>query len=859
MKTYPPKYVVKFLRSFCREDYVEEIEGDLTEIYQRQHAQFPTRAKINFAWSVLKYFRPGFVKSFASENKSTTIMIQHNVLVSYRNFLRYKSSFFINLVGLSTGLAAVLLIYMWVYDELSIDKFHKKDDRLFEVLRNIPVPGGIETTESNSLLLPDALVTEMPGIEYVVPARLAHGGILSFDKNHMEGNGWFVGKDFFEVFSFELLSGEARTVLTEKYAIVISDEVAVNLFGSIENSLGKSIIWDLGSFGGTHVVSGVFRKPGGNSSAQFDFLVTHELFLEKNKMDVNWDSNPILTYLTLKPGTDLESFSKNLNSFYRAKRTEQNDTTSMFVQRYSERYLHNNFENGKEAGGRINYVYLFSLIAAFILIIACINFMNLSTARASRRLKEVGVKKSIGATRASLAWQYISESVIITLLSLIIASLLVYILLPQFNLISGKHLAIRPNWELITGALAIALLTGIISGSYPALYLSSFRPAEVLKGKIGSSFGELWIRKGLVVFQFTISILMVVAVSVVYMQMDLIQSRNLGYTKDNVITFERQGKLNSDLETFLSEARNIPGVQYASCISESITNISSTSWGHVWEGQQPGGDLIEFSGANVGYDLTEALGIQVKEGRTFSRNFSNEESSVVLNESAIAAMGLKDPIGKWIDLFGARRTIIGVVKDFHFRSMYSKIKPLFLLHNPRYTDKVVIKIAGTTAIEKLSALYQRFDPGIPFEITFLDDEYQNLYVSEQRVSLLSKCFASIALVISCLGLFGLASFTAERRTKEIGIRKILGCSEFMIVRMLTSDLTMMVLLAVVIAFPISYLLANQWLSGFAYRIDVEWWHFIGAGTLVMFVAWITVGMQTIKAAGIKAIDCLRNE
>lgn len=859
MKTHPPKCVLKFFRWFCREDYVEEIEGDLTEIFRRQYEQSSTRAKWNFAWSVLKYFRPGFIKSFGSENKNPTIMLRHNLLISYRNFLRYKSSFFINLVGLSTGLAAVLLIYMWVYDELSIDKFHTNDNRLFQVLRNLPVPGGIETTESNSVLLPQALEIEMPGIENVVPVRSAPGGILSFDRNHVEGNGWFAGKDFFDVFSFELLSGEPRTVLSEKYAMVISDEVAVNLFGSVENSLGKSITWDLGSFGGTHVVSGVFRKPGENSSAQFDFLVTHELFLEKNKMDVDWDSNPIFTYLTLKPGTNVEVFKTNLNSFYRSKRKEQNDTTSMFLQRYSERYLYDHFENGKQAGGRINYVFLFSLIASFILIIACINFMNLSTARASRRLKEVGVKKSIGVTRATLAWQYITESVMLTLISLIIAFLLVYSLLPQFNLISGKNLLIRPDWQLIIGALAIVLFTGVISGSYPALYLSSFRPAEVLKGKMNTSLGELWVRKGLVVFQFSVSILMVVAVGIVYMQMNLIQSRKLGYTKENVITFERQGKLNSDLESFLSETRNITGVQYASCISESITNINSTSWGHVWEGQQPGGDLVEFTGVNVGYDLIEALGIQVKEGRAFSKDFASEESSVMLNESAISAMGLKDPVGKWIDLFGVRRTIVGVVKDFHFRSMYTKIEPLFILYNPRYTDKIVIKIAEPNAIEKLTGLYQRFDPGIPFEIKFLDDEYQSLYISEQRVARLSKCFASIALVISCLGLFGLAAFTAERRTKEIGIRKILGCSEFMIVRMLSGDLSMMVLLAVVITLPLSYLLANQWLSGFAYRIDLEWWHFFGAGMFVMFVAWMTVGVQTVKAARINAVECLRSE
>jgi ABC-type antimicrobial peptide transport system permease subunit len=859
MRTPPPKYAVRFLRWFCREDYVEEIEGDLTEIFRRQNEDARYRAQLIIAWSLLKYFRPGFIKSFGSEPTNPLLMLRHNLLISYRNSLRYKGSFFINLVGLSTGLAAVLLIALWVHDELSIDKFHAKDSRLYEVLRNIPVPGGIETTESNSILLPTALETEMPGIEYVVPVRHAPGGILSFEENHIEANAWFAGKDFFDVFSFELISGDRHTVLNEKYAMVISDEAAVNLFGSVENSIGKSITWDLGRFGGTHVVSGVFRKPGQNSSAQFDCLVTHELFLEKNRMDVSWDSNPIFTYVTLKPGAEVKAFGANLNAFYRSKRKELNDSSSMFLQRYSERYLYDHFENGQQAGGRISYVVLFSLIAAFILIIACINFMNLSTARASRRLKEVGVKKSIGARRTTLIWQYTTESITITLLSFVLALLLAWCLLPQFNLISGKHLSMQPDWRLLVGGLTIALVTGLVSGSYPAIYLSSFRPAEVLKGKMNTSWGELWVRRGLVVFQFSVSILMVVAVGIVYLQMNLVQSRNLGYTKDNVITIERQGKLISDMESFLSETRNISGVLYASCISESITNVNSTSWGHVWEDQQPGGDQIEFSGLNVGYDLIETLSLKMKEGRSFSRDFANEESSVMLNEAAVHAMGLKDPVGKWMDLFGTKKTIVGVVKDFHFRSMYTKIRPIFMLFNPKYTDKIVVKVAAADAVEKLTSVYHRFDPGVPFEVKFLDDEYQALYVSEQRVALLSKGFASIALIISCLGLFGLASFTAERRTKEIGIRKILGCNEFTIVRMLSGDLTMMVVLSIVITLPFSYWLANQWLSGFAYRIELEWWHYFGAGMLVMFTAWMTVGVQLIKAARTNAVECLRSE
>ena len=579
-------------------------------------------------------------------------------------------------------------------------------------------------------------------------------------------------------------------------------------------------------------------------------------------MNVNWFSNPINTYLTLKAGVNSDEFNDKLNNFYQAKRPDEKEKCIMFLQRYSDRYLYGHYDNGRQAGGRIDYVVLFSIIALFILAIACINFMNLSTARASRRLKEVGVKKAIGVLRRTIAWQYLGESVLMAMISLVVAVILVYVLLPQFSLISGKHLVFQPDWQVVTGILAIVLFTGLASGSYPALYLSAFRPAEVLKGKLNTSISELWLRKGLVIFQFSISILLIIAVGVVYMQMDLIQSKNLGYTKDNVITFERKGKLNSNLESFLSETRNLPGVTSASCVSESITNINSTSWGHTWEGQLPGGDQVEFSGVNVGYDFIETVGIQIKEGRSFSPNFGDEASTVILNEAVIEAMHLANPIGKWIDLFGTKREIVGIVKNFHYRSMYETIKPIFVICNPNYTDKVVLKIRSDfeqNTIAELTALYNRFDPGIPFEVKFLDDEYQALYMSEQRVGELSRYFASIAIVISCLGLFGLAAFTAERRTKEIGIRKIFGCSEIRIIRMLSGDFTKMVLISIMITIPVSYLMASRWLSHFAYRITLEWWYFFGAGFIVLLIAWITVGLQTVRAARINTAECLRNE
>src|SRR5690606_4275717 len=350
---------------------------------------------------------------------------------------------------------------------------------------------------------------------------------------------WFVGKDFFKAFSYRMIAGNKLQVLQDKHAAVISDELALKLFGTMKNCVGKPIEW----FGDTYIISGIYEKNHIRSSSPFDFVVPHEMFLEKNRMDVTWDSNPIMVYVTLEPGADAELFSAKLDAFYKSKRTNALDNSRMFLQRYSDRYLYNHFENGKQAGGRIDYVILFSVIALFILVIACINFMNLSTARASRRLKEVGIKKTIGVLRRALVLQHLGESCIMAFLSLFVAITLAFLLLPQFNLITGKQLILLPEWRLISGVLVIVLITGLVSGSYPAFYLSRFKPVEVLKGKLSATWGESWIRKGLVVFQFSVSLLLIVVVAIIYLQLDFVQSRNLGYKRKNVVSFERQGSL----------------------------------------------------------------------------------------------------------------------------------------------------------------------------------------------------------------------------------------------------------------------------------------------------------------------------
>jgi ABC-type antimicrobial peptide transport system permease subunit len=741
-----------------------------------------------------------------------------------------------------------------------MDKFHEKDSQLFQAMLHHHNAGSIETAQATPALLAEALVEEMPQVEYAIATTLGTDipplTISTGDKN-MKASADFVGQDFFKIFSYELISGDKDKVLADKTSIVISDELALKLFNSLESSIGKTIIFLQDR---PFTVSGIFKKIPSNSSEQFDFLLSFEVFKELiGPQHKDWGNTGPRTFVLLKREADVKDFNAKISGFIKAKNNTSN--ADLFLRAYSAKYLYNNYENGVQIGGRIEYVRLFSIIAIFILLIACINFMNLSTAKASRRLKEVGIKKAIGASRNALIVQYLGESLLMAVISLIMAIGLVALLLPEFNQITGKTLALGLNSNLILPVIGVTLFTGLVAGSYPALYLSGFNPVTVLKGKLNSSVGEIWVRKGLVVLQFTLSVIFIVAVLVVYKQIEYIQSTNLGYNKDNLIIFEKEGKVKENTETFLSEIKNIPGIIQASSTSHRFIGHQSKTSGLEWEGKNPEA-IIPFEIAWVDYDLIETFNIDLTTGRAFSREFLTDSSKIIFNEAAIAVMGLKDPVGKTIKLWGKDMQIIGVTKNFHFQSLHTKVEPLFFTLAPQKTDYVLAKIeAGRDkeAISKISRFYGQYNPGFDFNYRFLDTDYQALYVAEQRVSVLSRYFAGLAILISCLGLFGLAAFTAERRRKEIGIRKVLGSSELDIIYLLSGDFTKMVLLSVAIALPISYLLTREWLNNFAFSIDLEWWYFVMAGLLALVIAWLTVGVQAIKASQVNPIVSLRDE
>ncbi|HEX5172356.1 MAG TPA: ABC transporter permease [Cyclobacteriaceae bacterium] len=860
MKIHPPKRALRFLRWFCRVDYLDEIEGDLIELFEKQCETYPSKAGRIFTWNVLKHFRPEYIKSFKSNyHPNTTAMFRHNLLIAYRNFARYKNSFFINLIGLSSGLACVLLIYLWVNDELRMDKFHQHGKQLYQILENVEQDGRIITRRSTCGPMAEGLAEEMPEVQYAVTATFDfwNNDLLTVGDNNIKATGKYVSVDFLKLFSYELAEGNPDQVLKDKKSILLTEDLALRLFGTTENLIGKTVEWQHDR---QYHVTGILKNIPSNSSVKFEYLLTFEEFREQNKDWVtSWFNTAPQTFVLLREGTNVDEFSKKAADMLKRKTEGKANHRTPFATRYNDLYLYGNFENGKQSGGRIEYVKLFSIIAAFILLIGCINFMNLSTARASRRIKEVGMKKAVGARRSTLVVQYLSESLLIALMSLALALLFVFLFLPHFNTIVEKQLALHWNKEVAIALGCIIVLTGLLAGSYPALYLSKFSPAVVLKGKVNNFLGETWARKGLVVFQFTLSIVLIVSVWIVYQQIRFTQTKNLGYDKSNILMFGADGKIGDKKDALITEIQKIPGVSAATSGGHNMMGHNGGTYGIEWPGKDSE-DRTEFERMPSNYGLIELLDIKMKEGRTFSRDYS-DTTSIIFNEAAIKFMGLTDPLGKTVKLWGKDMQIIGVTKDFNFESLHEPVKPAFFWMAP-YSWNIMVKIqAGKEqdAIAKVEHLYQEFNPGFPFSYHFLDQDYDKLYSAEHRVSILSKYFAGLAILISCLGLFGLAAFTAERRIKEIGIRKVLGSSNFAIVQLLSAEYTKMVLAAICLALPLSYFAASRWLDSFVFRIELKWWFFAGAGVSALLIAWFTVGLLTVKAARINPADCLRSE
>jgi len=776
-------------------------------------------------------------------------MFKTNLKIAWRNLVKEKQFTFINVLGLSAGLACALLILLWVNDELSYDKFFANDDRIYKLLEN--------NAESSSGLLSDAVKQQVRGVEYaaaVAPPQWFSQYTLSAGDKNIKASVQYAGKDYFNIFSFKLIEGDKNKVLENNTSIVISDELAKKLFGTAENIIGKPLHFDQDT---TFYISGVFEKVTKQSSQEFDFVLSFEYFKALNEWVTRWGDLGPHNYVLLNKGIDVNSLNKRIANIVSVNTGDTSRVVS--ATRFSDVYLYNKYGINSVGDGRIEYVRLFSVLAIFILVIACINFMNLSTAKASGRLKEIGIKKVVGADRRQLIFQFLSESLLLTLFATVIAVGIALLLLPAFNEITGKQINLHFDTAILIYFIPIILCTGLLAGSYPALYLSKFNPIAVLKGKFNTSVAEVLSRKGLVVFQFTLSTILIVAVMVIYKQIQFIQSTDAGYNKNNVIRFPAEGNIKDKRQSFIAALKDIPGVVNASSTFHKMVGRGYNHAGMDWQGRDPN-SVVFFEAFEADYNFIETMGMKMREGRSFSRNFGGDSSKIVLNESAVKVMGLKDPVGKTISRFGKTIEIIGVVNDFHFESLHEPIKPAYIFLWPG--GNIVVSVQGSNQRQTIAAikgLYEKYNPGFPFTFIFLDEVYQKQYDSELRVSVLSKYFAGLAILISCLGLFGLAAFTAQKRRREIGVRKVIGASVLNITTMLSKDFLRLTFISLAIALPVSWWIMSNWLQSFAYRISLSPYVLVIAGISVILITLFTISFQSIKAAVANPVKSLRTE
>jgi putative ABC transport system permease protein len=793
-------------------------------------------------------------------------MFRNYLVTAWRNIAHNKTFSVINIFGLALGMACSLLILLWVRDERSINASLVKNNNTYGVYERVYAEGKVEAAHWTPGLLATELKRKITGIKYASGFWPAQEIRFSVGQKNLIEKGCFVDSDYFKLFNYPMLAGTPETALKQPQDIVLSRKMAVAFFGSPEAAIGSVIRYNgLANFR----VSAVFEDLQANTSATFDYVINWQYLLQYAGWLTNWINRSPATFIQLEPSANparVEAAIKDFIQPYLGTGYGSGFRTELGLQRFDEMYLYSSFKNGVPDGGRIEYVHLFSIIAVIILLIACINFMNLATARSAKRAKEVGIRKTIGALRQGLMLQFIGEAMMLTLAAFVAAMVMVVLLLPAFNQVTGKLIAVPLGsvrfWSV---AMALLLATGLVAGSYPALYLSSLMPLKVLRGSLKFSAGALIFRKGLVVAQFVLSIVFIVATIVVTKQLRYVQEKNLGFDKENLVYVPMERALAEQYPLLKQQLASAPGISSVTYSNQIPTEIGSHVYDLSWEGKNPATKVVAMHNG-VGYDYLQTLHLTLLMGRDFSRDFPTDSVGYIINEAAWKMIGYKDPIGRSLIYFGHRGKIIGVVKDFHFQSLHDPIQPLVLeFMGERITwdgAYAVVKTGpGKTgqAIAAVEKVCKTLDPDFPFSYIFADEEYQRLYNAECTVSKLSDSFAILAIFISCLGLLGLAMFTAEQRRKEIGLRKVIGASAGNIVAMLSTGIIRMVALSAIIATPIAWLVMERWLQNFAYRTSLDWWIFVLAALAAIVIALATISYQAVKAARKNPATILRSE
>jgi putative ABC transport system permease protein len=810
-------------------------------------------------------------------------MFKNYLKVAFRSLWKNKAFSAINIIGLSAGLAVCLLIVLYVVDELSYDKYTENADRIYRVDADISFNGTQFSAATTPAPLAPALLKDFPQIEQAVRLRNYGDIMIKKDNQNIQNhNAVFADSTFFQVFKLPMISGNPLTALNEPNSIVIDETTAKKYFNSTD-VVGKSLYVDNSvSCKITAVIKDIPRQ----SHFHFSFIrPMHDTYHDDQR---DWLSNNYLSYILVKPGVTIKTLQKNIDATinnYLLKQMEQVLHTSAkdaakggnhFIYpatALTDIHLHSNKSYELEVNGNITYVYIFSVIAIFILLIACVNFMNLSTARSANRAKEVGIRKVAGSLRSDLIIQFLTESVLLSFLSLVLALLISALLLPLFNQLAGKEMHVWTffsSW-MMPVLIGLVIVVGCIAGSYPAFYLSSFQPVQVLKGTIAKGFKSSWLRSSLVVFQFFISITLIIGTIVIYNQLNYIRSKEIGYNRDQVLVINNTYVLDNKIKSFREEMLKISGVQSASIAGSMPTETSFNQNGWFRDPTLDAKQVTIMTDFYVDQNYIPTLGMSMASGRNFSPDFPTDSTAVIINETAAKLLGFKNPMNEILyrpsgyaangNFTSKAFHIIGVVKDFNFSSMHDKVGPLIIERNENW-GKVAMRINTKNIpalINQVESKWNTMAVGQPFSYSFLDADFNKIYNAEQRTGTLFITFAVFAIFIACLGLFGLVTYAAEQRTKEIGIRKVLGANIGGIVTMISKDFMKLVLVAFIIAFPVAWWAMNKWLQSFAYRINISWWVFVLAGLLTIVIALLTVSFQAIKAAIANPVKSLRTE
>ena len=790
-------------------------------------------------------------------------MLKNFFKIAFRNLLRNKGFSAINITGLAVGMASAILILLWIQNEVSYDQFHEKKDRIYEAWNRARFDGKLMCWNTTPKILARTLEHDLPEVERAVRVHWNREFLFSIGEKRIIKTGNMVDTGFLQVFSFPMLKGNPSTALNDMHSIVLTEACAKSFFGNQE-AMGKILkVENQDNF----TVTGIVKDLPNNTRFKFDYLLPWSYLTYRKEDDSSWGNNSTRTYVLLKQNARYASVEPKIRVLKQKYEDEaKKDKWEMFLYPASRWRLYSSFTNGAEDnGGRFTFVKLFGTIALFILLIACINFMNLSTARSEKRAREVGIRKVVGAQKASLITQFIGESVLLAFIAAILALIIVALSLPAYNQLTDKKLFINfaSVYTWLAGA-GFILFTGLLAGSYPAFFLSSFQPVKVLKGTFKKANALVTPRKVLVILQFSFAIILIICTIIVKQQIDYAQSRDTGYNKDNLVYHYMTGDIPKNYPLIKNELVAAGIAISVTKTSAPLTESWSDGWGQEWEGKDPN-DRTDFNRYVSDEGLGRTVGLQFTQGRDFDlKQFPTDSTGLIINESSLKVMKFKDPIGKLVKDNGIQWHIVGVIKDFILTSPYEPTRPMLISGAKNDWFSVVqIKLNGRNPLaknlEKAAAIFKKYNPEYPANIQFVDADYARKFENEQRQGTLAALFAGLTIFISCLGLFGLATYMAENRIKEIGVRKVLGASVTGITALLSKDFIRLVVISFVLAAPLSYWAMYKWLQDYTYRVPIQWWVFAAACILSVAIALLTVSFQAVKAARANPVKSLRTE